>query len=69
LSLPQGEEVEIEVRNEGSAAHDFTIERLNLSTGPIQSDEVATATFDVPAGRTTFKCSLHPGMVGLIVGG
>jgi plastocyanin len=69
LALPQGEELEIEVRNHGSTAHDFTIGRLDLSTGPIQGGEVATATFVVPTGRTTFMCSLHPGMDGLIVAG
>jgi plastocyanin len=69
LSLPPGDEVEVEIRNGGSSVHDFTIERLDLSTGPIQGGEVATATFVVPPGRTTFMCSLHPGMDGLIVGG
>jgi plastocyanin len=69
LALPPGEEVEVEIRNEGSSVHDFTIERLDLSTGPIQGGEVATATFVVPPGRTTFMCSLHLGMDGSIVGG
>lgn len=68
LELPAGERVEVEVTNEGAATHDFTIDELQLSTGPIGGGAVATASFVVPDGETAFVCSLHAGMDGTIVG-
>ena len=68
LQLPAGDEVEIEVTNEGGTAHNFTIESLELSTGPIEESAVATATLTVPEGETTFACSIHGGMNGVIEG-
>lgn len=68
LELDAGAEVQVEVANDGDATHDFTIETLDVSTGPIDADGVATATFAVPEGETTFVCSLHAGMEGQIVG-
>jgi plastocyanin len=68
LELPAGQEIQVEIHNEGSGTHDFTIETLDLSTGPIRSGEVANATFTVPEGETPFECTLHPGMDGVIVG-
>ena len=68
LELPEGEEVQIEIRNEGDAAHDLTIEALDLSTGAIAPGGVASATFTVQGGETIFVCSLHPGMDGVVVG-
>jgi hypothetical protein len=59
-----GQEVQVEIHNEGSGTHDFTIETLDLSTGPIPSGEVANATFTVPEGETPFECTLHPGWTG-----
>lgn len=68
LELSAGEEVQIEVSNEGGTTHDFTVESLELSTGPIDEGAVATATLTVPQGETTFACSIHGGMDGVIVG-
>lgn len=68
LDVPAGEEVQVEIANDGDATHDFTVEALDLSTGPIPSGDVATATFTVPDGETPFRCTLHPGMEGVIVG-
>jgi plastocyanin len=68
LELSAGQEIQVEIHNEGSGTHDFTIETLDLSTGPIRSGEVANATFTVPEGETPFECTLHPGMDGVIVG-
>jgi plastocyanin len=67
LEVPAGEDVEIEVTNEGGTIHDFTVDSLELSTGPIESGEVATATLTVEQGETTFHCSIHGGMEGVIV--
>jgi plastocyanin len=68
LELPASDEVEVEITNEGGTTHDFTIEGLDLSTGPIEPGEVATATFTVPSGETTFVCTLHGGMEGSVMG-
>lgn len=68
LELPAGEDVEVEITNEGGTTHDFTVESLDLSTGPIDEGAVATATLTVPEGETTFACSIHGGMDGVIVG-
>jgi len=68
LELPAGEEVEIEITNEGGTTHDFTIESLELSTGPIEEGAVATATLTIPEGEITFVCSIHGGMNGVIEG-
>jgi plastocyanin len=68
LELRAGDEVEVEITNEGGTTHDFTIEGLDLSTGPIEPGEVATATFTVPGGETTFVCTLHGGMEGSVTG-
>lgn len=68
LELPAGTEAEIEVTNDGSAAHDFTIDDVGLSTGSMSSGDVVTATFTVPEGSTEFRCTIHGGMDGRIVG-
>jgi plastocyanin len=68
LELPAGDEVEIEITNEGGTTHDFTVESLELSTGPIEEGDVATAAFTVPEDETTFVCSIHGGMDGVIEG-
>lgn len=68
LELPAGEDVEVEITNEGGTTHDFTVESLDLSTGSIEEGAVATATLTVPEGDTTFACSIHGGMNGVIVG-
>jgi plastocyanin len=68
LELPAGEDVEIELSNEGGTTHDLTVEALDLSTGPIEPGKVATAAFTVRAGETTFICSIHGGMDGVFVG-
>jgi plastocyanin len=67
LRLDAGSEVRVEVRNEGSRGHNFTIDELNLSTGTVEPGSVVTATFVVPHGATGYHCTFHPGMRGEIV--
>jgi plastocyanin len=67
LRLEAGTEVRVEVRNEGSYGHNFTIDELDLSTGTVDPGEVMTATFLVPSGTTEYRCTFHPGMDGEIV--
>jgi len=69
LSLKAGTEVDVEVRNEGSNGHNFTIDSLALSTGTVEPGQVVTATFTVPNGTTEYHCTFHPGMRGEIVAG
>ncbi len=69
LHLEAGIEVDIEVRNEGSNDHNFTIDALELSTGTIEPGNVMTATFVVPNGSTEYRCTFHPSMRGEIVAG
>ena len=67
LDLDAGAEVSVEVRNEGSNGHNFTIDDLDLSTGTVEPGQVVTATFVVPDGTTEYHCTFHPGMTGEIV--
>ena len=69
LNLEAGIEVDVEVRNEGSNGHNFTIDALDLSTGTVEPGQVVTATFVVPNGTTEHHCTFHPGMRGEIVAG
>ena len=69
LHLEAGTEVDVEVRNEGSNDHNFTIDAIDLSTGTIEPGQVMTATFVVPNGTTEYRCTFHPGMRGEIVAG
>jgi len=64
LIVASGEEVTVEVTNQGRIPHDFTIEELALSTGVLQPGEIATASFAAPEDDVDFVCTLHRGMDG-----
>jgi plastocyanin len=66
LELTAGEEITVEVTNNGDTAHDFAIEELDLNTGTIEPGTTKTTTFKVPAGTTKFACTYHSGMEGTI---
>jgi plastocyanin len=68
LNLPAGQAVTIEITNTDGRPHDFAIEAAGLNTGTVEAGAVATATFTVPEGTTTFKCTFHRGMTGTIEG-
>lgn len=68
LELQAGEEVRIEVTNREDTPHDFTIDDLDLSTGTLEKGETATATLVVPESLTTYHCTIHDGMEGIIEG-
>lgn len=67
LELPAGENVTLEIANEGGIPHDFSIDEVDISTGVIEPGGVRTITFEVPDGTTRFVCKLHGGMDGTIV--
>lgn len=60
------EEITIEVVNEGGTAHNLVIDDLDISTGTLESGEVATVALTVPAGGVEYVCTLHGGMRGRI---
>ena len=57
LSAPADEEVAIEVQNNGTIEHDFTIDEANLKIAT-PATETASGTFTLPAGTYTFYCSV-----------
>lgn len=66
VELTPGEEVTVEITNTGDAAHDWTVEDLNIRTGVIPAGEVLHATFTAPDEDVEFVCTLHRGMDGTI---
>jgi plastocyanin len=68
LEVPAGSPVTVEVRNDGNKNHNFTIDSLGVSTGPMRHGDVKTVTFTALKGTTEFICTWHRGMVGRIVG-
>lgn len=66
LELEPGTEVTAEVTNQGNQPHNLVIDDVDLSTGTLETGDVATATFTVQDGPVTFHCSFHPGMTGEI---
>lgn len=67
VSIPTGEEAAIEIGNTGSAVHDFTIEDLEVSSGPIAPGDVVTVTISGITEDAGFRCTLHGGMEGTLV--
>ena len=66
VEVTAGEEVTVQITNTGNAAHDWTVDELELSTGVIPAGEVFHATFTAPDGDLEFVCTLHRGMDGTI---
>jgi plastocyanin len=66
IEVPAGTPVTVEIRNDGAENHNFTIQSLNTSTGPMEGGDVKTVTFTPEAGTTEFVCTWHEGMVGRI---
>lgn len=63
VNVAAGAPVEIELRNDGQASHNFTSDALHVSSGPMQPGGIKTVTVTVPKGTTRFVCTWHPGMV------
>jgi plastocyanin len=62
-----GEEVTVEVTNQGDSPHNFVIKELDVSSGTMESDKVVTMNFTMPDARTEFVCTFHGGMTGELV--
>ncbi len=59
LAAPPGSEVTVEVTNDGSNPHTFTIDDLDVDTETIASGVSATATFTMPEASVAFYCVIH----------
>jgi plastocyanin len=59
LSAAAGSEVTVEVTNDGSNPHTFTIDDLEVDTETIASGESASATFTMPDSSVSFYCAIH----------
>ena len=64
IKAKAGEEVTVQVGNQGEADHNFVIPTMSVSTGTLKPGEVATATFVMPDSPTEFVCTFHGGMKG-----
>lgn len=64
ITARAGEEVTIEITNDGEAVHNLVIEDLEVSSGTLLKGQVATATFTMPGETTEFVCTFHSAMVG-----
>jgi plastocyanin len=59
LEATPGEEVTIQLRNNGQNPHSFTIDALEIDTGVIESGETAEVTFGMPKEEQVFYCTVH----------
>lgn len=59
LSAPAASEVTVEVTNNGSNPHTFTIDDVEVDTSTIAAGESATATFTMPETSIAFYCAIH----------
>jgi plastocyanin len=62
-----GEEITVEVTNDGDSPHNFVIKELDVSSGTMESDKVVTMKFKMPDAKTEFVCTFHGGMTGELV--
>jgi plastocyanin len=62
-----GEEITVEVTNGGDSPHNFVIKDLDVSSGTLESNKVATVKFVMPDEQTEFVCTFHGGMKGELV--
>lgn len=57
LTAPANTPVTIQIRNDGTIEHDFTIDEANV-TVVVKPTEARTAEINLPAGVYTFYCSI-----------
>lgn len=66
LEVPAGQEITVEVRNNGQNPHTFTIAELDVDTGILQAGETAEVTFTVPDEPMEIVCLVHAQMRGTL---
>lgn len=58
LSAPAGEEVTIEITNDGSNPHSFVIDGV-VEGDTIDGGSTGSVTFEVPDGESQWVCGIH----------
>ena len=66
LTAVPGEQVVLDVVNEGRAPHNLVVDDLDLSTGTMPGGDAVVARFTMPDEPVDFVCTFHPGMDGTI---
>lgn len=59
LQAPAGAEVTVELTNDGSNPHTFTIDDPAVDTGSVEGGGSATVSFTMPDQEVTFYCKIH----------
>jgi plastocyanin len=59
VSAPAGEEVTVEVTNDGENPHTFTSDEAGFDSGTIEPGDSAEVTFTMPDAETEFLCTIH----------
>jgi uncharacterized cupredoxin-like copper-binding protein len=59
ITIPADTDVTIELTNTGVLAHDFVVEKLNVSSGLVNPGEKKSVTFKAAAGSYEFICSVE----------
>ena len=59
LEAPAGSEVTVELTNDGSNPHTFTIDDPETDTSSVDGGSSGSATFTMPEGSVTFYCAIH----------
>lgn len=58
VEVPKGQDVTIELTNDGDAPHTFTVPGTDADTGTVDPGESATVTLNVDSD-TEFVCTIH----------
>ena len=59
LSAAAGSVVSIEVTNDGSNPHTFSIDDVDVDTGTLNGGDSTTVTFTMPDGDLQYYCKIH----------
>ncbi|MEX2237353.1 MAG: cupredoxin domain-containing protein [Dehalococcoidia bacterium] len=60
LHAPAGEEVTLELFNNGAALHNWSVPSEGIATELINGGESGTVTFTLDAGEYDYVCEVHP---------
>jgi plastocyanin len=59
FSAPGGQEITVNVVNNGQNPHSFTIDALDVDTGVLESGGTAEVTFAMPEETVDYYCTIH----------
>ena len=66
FEVPAGEEITVQVRNNGQNPHTFTIRDLDVDTGTLAAGDTAEETLTVPDEPVEIVCLIHSEMRGTL---